>query len=217
MVTKRKSVKVRDSEQTRNELIGAVGAILTESGFRALTSTNIARKAGRHWSLVSYYFEDIDALKKAYINDKDYWPPFFERFKISANPGKKELQALFTSLMQENFRFFWANPQMRQIILWQISEDNILLKGISDAREAEGEKLLALTDVYFKDSGINVRALMALVLGGIYYVILHAKTNKSTVAGIDANKGDDQQQILNTISQVISWAWQAAGEKNATK
>jgi AcrR family transcriptional regulator len=213
MVTRRKSVKIRDSEQTRRDFINAVGGVLSESGFRGLTVTNVARKAGKHWSLLSYYFEDIDALKKAYINDRDYWPPFFERFKLGANPSKKELQALFTNLMQENFRFFLANSQMQQIILWQISEDNLLLKGISEAREVEGEKLLALTDSYFKDSGISIRALMAILLGGIYYAVLHAKTNKSTVAGIDANRVKDQQAVLKTISQVINWAWEAADEK----
>jgi AcrR family transcriptional regulator len=213
MVTKRKSIKVRDGEQTQQNLINAVGSILTESGFRALTTTNIARKAGKHWSLVKYYFDDIDQLKKAYIKERDYWPPFFERFKVSQNPTKKEVQTLFTNLMQENFRFFLTNPQMQQIILWQISEDNLLLKGISDAREVEGKKLLALTDIYFEGTGINIRALMALILGGIYYVILHAKTNKSTVAGVDANMADDQKSILNTISQIIGWAWEAADEK----
>jgi AcrR family transcriptional regulator len=214
MVTRRRSVKVRDSEQTKSELIAAVDDILSESGFRALTATNIARKAGKHWSLLNYYFKDVDELKKAYINDKDYWPPFFDRFKVSENPSKQELQVLFTQLMQENFRFFLTNPQMRQIILWQISEDNILLRGISEAREKEGEKLLVMTDKYFKDSGVNIRALMALILGGIYYVILHAKTNKSTVAGIDANLAADQKAFLNTISQVIAWAWEAVGEKD---
>jgi AcrR family transcriptional regulator len=213
MVTKRKSVKVRDSEQTRRDFIDAVGSILSESGFRGLTVTKVARRAGKHWSLLGYYFEDIDALKKAYINDKDYWPPFFERFKLGVNPGKKELQVLFTNLMQENFRFFLANPQMQQIILWQISEDNLLLKGISEAREREGEKLLALTDIYFEGSGISIRALMAILLGGIYYAVLHAKTNKSTVAGIDVNRVKDQQAVLKTIEQVIAWAWEAADEK----
>ncbi|MCR8556952.1 hypothetical protein KXD93_04835 [Mucilaginibacter sp. BJC16-A38] len=217
MVTKRKSIKVRDGEQTQREFIDAVGAVLCESGFRALTTTNIARKAGKHWGLVKYYFEDIDGLKKAYILDKDYWPPFFERFKLGENPGKEELQALFTNLMQENFRFFLANPSMQQIILWQISEANVLLTGISEAREKEGEKLLALTDVYFKDSGISVRALMAILLGGIYYAVLHAKANKSTVAGIDVNRVKDQQVVLQTIAQVIAWAWGAAGEKERTK
>ena len=213
MVTRRKSIKVRDSEQTQREFIHAAGELLSESGFSALTPVNIARKAGKHWSLIKYYFKDIDGLKKAYISDKDYWPPFFERFRVGENPSKKELEVLFTNLMQENFRFFLANPQMQQIILWQISEDNILLKGISDAREVEGEKLLALTDVYFEGSGISIRALMAILLGGIYYVVLHAKTNKSTVAGIDVNLASDQREILNTISQVIGWAWEAAEKK----
>ena len=117
---------------------------------------------------------------------------------------------MFTELMQENFRFFFSNKEMQQIILWQISETNPLLRCVSENRETEGAKLLAMTDPYFQDTSINFRAILALLLGGLYYITLHACYNKSTVSGIDANKAEDRQEIIKTISDVLSWAWQAA-------
>jgi AcrR family transcriptional regulator len=217
MVTKRKTYKTRDSSQTERDLLDAVGDLLDSAGFSSLKTNNIARKAGRDKNLIRYHFGSLENLLAAYIKEKDYWPPFFERFKLNEKTGDSQLRNLFSDLMQENFRFFAANAKMQQIIRWQISEDNEVLREISNAREREGAKLLALTDSRFKESGINFRALLALLLGGSYYVVLHAATNKSTVSGIDANLKTDREAILETIRQVIGWAWQEAGEKSITK
>lgn len=217
MVTKRKPVKERDSGQTERVLLDAVGELLDESGFSSLKTNQIARKAGKDKNLIRYHFGSLDGLLTAYIREKDYWPPFFERFRLSDHPEKTELENLFSGLMEENFRFFSANGKMQQIIRWQISEDNEVLREVSKGREREGAKLLGLTDPWFKESGVNFRALLALLLGGSYYVVLHAATNKSTVSGIDANLKADREELLKTISQVIGWAWQAAGQKTALK
>jgi len=217
MVTRRKTHKVRDSSQTERALLDAVGELLDESGYRRLKTNSIARKAGKDKNLIRYHFGSLDGLLTVYIREKDYWPPFFERFRLGEKPGDKELQSLFTDLMQENFRFFAGNAKMQQIIRWQISEDNAVLRDISNAREREGAKLLELTDPFFSDSGINFRALLALLLGGSYYLVLHAATNKSTVSGIDANLKNGREEILQTIDQVINWAWETAKEKKKTK
>jgi len=213
MVTKKKTVKVRDSDVTQRDLLDAVGRILSEQGFRGLKTNEIARHVGKDKNLIRYYFENLEGLEKAYIAEKDYWPPFFERFKIGGDSTLDEVKNMFTELMQENFRFFLANPEMQQIILWQISEANPLLTHISEQREIEGAKLLGLTDPYFKDSGVDFRMILALLLGGIYYVVLHARYNKSTVSGIDVNRPKDRDSLIKTIEQVLEWAWQAAENK----
>jgi len=210
MVTKRKLIRERDSERTQQDLLDAVGKILAKEGFRGLTTKAITDLAGKDKNIIRYHFKSLKELQKAYIDEHDHWPPFFQRFNLGLSPEKDQVQRMFTELMQENFRYFLGNKEMQQIILWQISEDNPLLRCVSDSREKEGAKLLALTDPYFKDSGVNFRAILALLLGGIYYVVLHARYNKSTVSGVDANEADDQRELIKTIGQVIDWAWDAA-------
>jgi hypothetical protein len=147
-------------------------------------------------------------LQKSYIKENDYWLNFFEDFRIPENPGRQELEALFVDLMKANFGFFRDNIEMQKIILWQISESNPLMRSVSDSREREGGKLLEMTDAFFRDSGTNFRALVALILGGTYYLVLHAETNKSTVCGIDINLEKDREAILTCIEQLLRLAWQ---------
>lgn len=212
MTKSRRKGRIRDAEATKAQLLEAVSEIMKESGHTHLKVMKIARRIGKDKNLIRYYYNSLANLQKLYIREKDYWHPFFERFRLDGDVKEEEVRTLFVELMQENFKFFWDNPEMQRIILWQISEQNPLMRSISEAREIEGAKLLAKTDPYFVFSGVNFRTVIALLLGGIYYVVLHASMNKSTVCGIDANWERDREDIIKTVEQIINWAWKAAKE-----
>jgi AcrR family transcriptional regulator len=197
------------------KLIDAVGEILKEKGYAGLGINRIALRAGVSKELIYRYYEGVNNLVKTYIHSKDYWLPLFDQIRLDAAlvKGEQEVLEIFISLFQEQFRFFFKEPEMQKFILWQISEINPLMRSISEKRESEGAKLLALTEDHFRDSGINFKVVAALLLGGIYYVVLHASANKSTVAGIDANLERDREEILRTIEQILNWAWEAAAQK----
>lgn len=212
MATPRKKYKVRDAEATKQRLIEVVGLILQQQGHHALRTNNIARFVGRNKNVIRHHFLGLNNLKRKYISEKDYWMPFFERFQVSDSANGTELKDMFIQLMQENLRFFFDDREMQKIILWQISDDDILMKNISDAREAEGEKLFRLTDKFFAGTDVNFRAIIGLLLGGSYYMVLQANSIKGKVAGIDVNEHRGMEEVNRTIAQVISWAWKAAEE-----
>lgn len=195
---------------TMQEFISAVGSILKLEGHTGLRVNRIARYCGRNRSLIGRYFSGLAGLQRAYIMEKDYWLPFFKRFVLTDTDGLAEIKETFTALMQENFRSFLSTSEMQNIILWQISESNELMTAISNDREQQGEKLFGITDPSFKDTNVNFRAVIGLLLGGIYYMVLHARSNKSAVCGIDLNRELDQVEILHTIEQIIGWACTAA-------
>ncbi|QKJ32844.1 TetR/AcrR family transcriptional regulator [Mucilaginibacter mali] len=205
----------KNRDETMRKLIDAVGEILKEKGYAGLGINRIALRAGVSKELIYRYFEGLNNLVKIYIHSKDYWLPLFDKIQTHPSPGKDQVLDTFIALFQEQFRFFFQEPEMQKFILWQISEVNPLMRSISEKRETEGAKLLALTEDHFRDSGINFKAVAALLLGGIYYVVLHASANKSTVAGIDANLERDREEILKTIEQILVWAWEAAAQKKS--
>ncbi|SEN82357.1 hypothetical protein SAMN05216436_12291 [bacterium A37T11] len=197
----------RDAEETKKELIQAVGEIWRELGFGGLTLNKVANWLRKSKTLINHHFGSLNGLIKAYINSKDYWKPIFDRFRPGENPGPEELEQLFTGLMQANFDAFARDEEMQQIILAQVSQRSALLKAISDQRELEGDRLLKLTDVFFRGSGLNFRGVIALILGGSYYIIWHARNNRSKVSGIDINWEHDRQELKKTIEQVIGLFW----------
>lgn len=216
MKARRNEPKLRDAGETRRQILEAASQIVVEEGFSGLTATRIAVMIGKDRTIVNHHFGSMANLKRTYIRAKDYWVPFFERFRLPETSSALQTRTLFSELMQENFRYFRNNVEMQKIILWQISEQTPLMRRISEERELEGAKLLGMADAFFKDSGISFKAVEALLLGGIYYIVMHAENNKSTVCGIDVNQERDRAIVLETIGQVIDWAWEKAVENKET-
>ena len=214
MATKRKTVKIRDTEATNRRFVAAVRKIMRDHGHHMLSQNHIALMAGRDRKLIGRNFGSKNNLLERYITEADYWPPFFERYKIDGSADQKEVREMFTALMLENFSRFYGDTEMQKIILWQISERNPLLRSISEKREREGKVLLKLTDPTFLKTEVSFQAILCLLLGGSYYVALHAHTNKSSVCGIDINWEHDRKLLEKTIAQVIGWAYEHAHEQN---
>ncbi|QEC62442.1 TetR/AcrR family transcriptional regulator [Mucilaginibacter ginsenosidivorans] len=202
----------KNKDETMKRLIEAVGQILKDKGYTGLGVNKIAFQAGVSKELIYRYFDSLNNLLKAYISGKDYWQPLLTELSVAAIEKPPDMLQLFVTLLQDQFRFFYEEKEMQKFILWQISELNVLMRSISENRESEGAKLLNLTDEHFRDSGINFRPIVALLLGGIYYVILHAENNRSTVAGVDANLEKDREELLIAIEQILTWAWEKAAE-----
>jgi len=97
---------------------------------------------------------------------------------------------------------------MQDIILWEITEHADLLNSISNVREIIGHVIFEKMDTVFKDTGINLRAISAILVSGIYYMILHAKKNESTICEINVSSVAGQKEILKAVRQIINWAFE---------
>ncbi|MEJ2901686.1 TetR/AcrR family transcriptional regulator [Pedobacter panaciterrae] len=210
MNQRKRPYKRRNPELTKQTLVDTVGQILTEQGYQGLGVNKIGYRAGVSKKMIYWYFDSYNDLIRAYIRARDFWRPVFERFGLAKPPKKEELPDYISDIFQEQFKSFYNNPELQKMILWQISEPNAMLRKISEEREAEAEPIAELTDSHFKDSDINFRAVLALVLGGIYYVVWHANTNKSKVCGIDINQERDREALQKAIRQVIHSVWKSA-------
>jgi hypothetical protein len=203
----------RDKDGSIQRMIDAVGTILREKGHKFLYLNEIARTADVGKWQVNEYFGGVLPLVKAYILKKDYWLPHFDALKESPLPSRSELLQFYTNILQDQFRFFLETVEMQKFILWQISESHPLMRTISERRETEGLRLMALANAHFKDSDVNFKAVIAMILGGGYYIGLHASTKNSAVTGIDVNNERDKEIFIRTMGLILEWAWKAAEEK----
>ncbi len=204
--------KPRDKEGTMQLLIDAVGLILKEDGYQGLGVNKVALRAGVHKKNIYNYFGSYNNMLKSYIRSKDFWNPVFEKFHLSDSPKGDEVHQYIRSIFQEQFKYFFSEQEMQEFIHWQVSQPNALLREISEEREYQGAKIAKLTVPHFADSGVSLRAVLALILGGIYYVVWHADKNKSVVCGLDINEPKQREELIETIGQLIDWTWEAAAK-----
>jgi len=213
MTKSRGLYKPRDKEETRQRLIDAISDIIRESGYKGLGVNKVALRAGVHKKNIYTIFGSYNNLLKTYIRSKDFWTPVFEKFQLSDSPKGDELQDYLKCIFQEQFKYFFSEKEMQAFIHWQISEPNTLLRQISQEREEQGAQIASLTADHFKGTGISMRSVLALILGGIYYIVWHADKNKSVVCGLDINEQKQREELIETIGMLIDWTWEAAAKK----
>lgn len=200
------SVRIKNKELTKRKLIEAVSTIIRTEGYTGLGVNRIAKQAGVHKKLIYRYFETVERLIESYVIEKDYWLLASNQLYNRPVSDTVDLKEAALGILEDQFNFFYQEKEMQQLILWEISGKSNLMKSISAAREHLGEDFLQLTDDYFKGSDINFRALSALLSAGIYYLVLHAPV--SSYCGISIQQTEDREELVRTIRQVITMAFE---------
>ncbi len=214
MATPKKLNKIRDYDRTRKRLLEVVGEILKETGFTGLKTNNVAKRLGKDKKLIRYYFQSLYNLEKEFILEKDHWLAFFKQMELPADEdGVKEL---FITLVNEHFNSFMQSTEMQKIMLWQLTENNPLIKSIADYREKEAERLLAAAE-QFIEPGTAFRVVLALVFGGLYFLSLQASAGKATIWGVDINLEKDREELIRAAEKIIRQAWIISESRDTQK
>jgi len=207
----------RNKELTKRKLIDAVGEIFRKEGHTGLGVNKVARLAGVSKKMIYKHFNgSFNNLIEEYILETDYWMIFGDRVQELIDNQSSSSQKLITDILQNQFRYFYLDKQMQKLILWEVSTDSELMRSIHRTREATGQKLLELTDQHFAGTGVNFRAVAALLVAGIYYTILHTRFNGGFFSDIDLSTEEGRQEILRAVEMIVGWAYRAAETKDAS-
>lgn len=209
------SARPKNRALTERRLIDAVGVVIRTKGYKSLGVNVVAKEADVNKKLIYRYFGTFEKLVEAYILENDYWMNLSRKMEnviqCKSDPG--DMKEVIVSLLEGQFAYFFEHQAMQDIILWEVTEHEALLNSISNVREIIGHVIFEKMDTVFKDTGINLRAVSALLVSGIYYMILHARKNESTVCEINVRSEAGQQEILKAVRQIINWAF----ERTATE
>jgi AcrR family transcriptional regulator len=206
-----------NKERSMQRLINAVGEIIRTKGYTGLSASSIAKAGGLDRKLISLYFGSTDHLIETYIRQKDYWVSSVNSAKSEIgqleNAGIKEI---ITTLLHKQFDFFYNEEEMQKIVIWQISEQSDIMFKIAEEREKLGTDLFIMADAELDKSVVDIRAVGALMVAGIYYLVLHSASNNSLFCEIDINTNAGRERIKNAITLIIQDTFnrQNASKKN---
>lgn len=200
---------VRNKERTKENLISALGEILKKDGFSGLNISRVAEKAKVDRRLIYDYFGSLEGLVKEYLNTNDYWKMSPEEVGDIVETSKADAgKTLAYNVLENQFDSLIKNEEMRRIITWGLSEKLPILKALDLKREDIGNQVLTeVFDKHFEGSDKNFRALYALLMGGVYYLTLHAKMQENPFCGIDLQQPSGQEEIKKALKQFIELAY----------
>ncbi|SEK65438.1 TetR/AcrR family transcriptional regulator [Parapedobacter koreensis] len=201
----------RNKELTKKKLIDSVGEVLRREGYTKLGVNNIANHAGVSKKLIYRYFESVDNLIEAYIKEMDFWMTLRSQEDELANIHSHNFgRDLASTFLGSLFEHLEDRPEAQKIILYELSENNKLLHEISMVREMFGSKLFKMTDPIFEGTGIDLRAVYAILLGGVYYMTLHANGAGGTVCEIDSKKDEGKQRLIKAMETIVEMCYNEA-------
>lgn len=204
----------RNKERTKLKLIHAVGEIIRTEGYTKLGVNRIADTAGVSKKLIYRYFGTADNLIETYIKSKDYWMVFRESIgELADRPGDDYGRGFMSTILQNLYEHLSDAPEAQKIILWEISEKSRLMREISDAREELGSELFAMIDPLFEKTNIDIRAILALLLGGVYYLALHSNATGGSFCEIGTEKEERQKRLFKSLGDILEWAYTEAARQ----
>ncbi len=213
MVKKTYNGAKNNKERSMQKLIDAVGCIIRTEGYTGLNALNIAKTAGLNRGLINLYFGSLDHLVETYVRKKDYWVAAAgSAGELMAEKKGQHTREILEALLVNQLDYFSKEDEMQKIVLWQISQRSKIMFEIAEEREKLGEGFFNLADPYFENTDIDLRAVAGLLVGGIYYMILHAKSNDSLFCQIDVNSEQGKDRMKKAIKNILSDTYKRASD-----
>lgn len=192
----------RNKERTKQRFLDAVEEILITKGIAGLKVNDIAKIAGLDKKLIYKYFGGTDQLMDEYIRTKDFWSNVKgEKVPDVITDGG---EAFVEEMLLLQFDQVAKDKAFQKLILWRLSEQRESLQKLTAAQEANGETLLqSITDPHFGARSAQFRAIMAVIIGGAYYLDLYAAVNGSVFCGIDLATESGRTEIRKALSFLV--------------
>lgn len=203
---------IRNKERSKEKFLEAVGKILETKGYSGLKVNDIATTAGVDKKMIYNYFGGTDQLIDEYISSLDFWSNIDGNTAPEIADGGQEFSK---QLLTQQFDYVASNKNLQKILLWGVAEKRNSLRNIADERERNGEQLFnQIADPYFAENALQYRAIMAILISGIYYLNLYKGVNAETFCGIDLTKNEGSQQIKGALGKIIDLVYENHNKEN---
>ena len=192
----------RNKARTKQRFLDAVEEILITQGTAGLKVNDIAKVAGLDKKLIYKYFGSTDQLMDEYIQTKDFWSNVKgEKVPDVITDGG---QAFIEEMLLLQFDQVARDKAFQKLLLWRLTEQRESLQKLTVAQEGNGETLLTrITDPHFGSQSSQFRAIMALLIGGAYYLDLYTGVNGSVFCGIDLETESGRNEIRKALSFLL--------------
>lgn len=200
---------IRNKERSKKKFLDAVGKILKTKGYAGLKVNDIASTAGVDKKMIYTYFGGMDGLIDEYIRSQDYWIKVtddkIDKIIPDINDGGKQF---IEEMLLSQFDYVYKNKEAQKLLLWSISESRKSLRKLIDTQEENGEHIFEnIFKPHFQDKSEDFRAIMAIMVSGLYYLNMFASVNGSIFCGLDMNSAEGRERIKRAISFLVEQSY----------
>jgi len=181
-----------------HDVLQAVGSLIEEVGFANVTLTGVADRAKIEPAVFYRRYANLEELFSKYTQKYDYWLGSLAE-NLPKNVSEEEsylwiMDNLITALLK--------NKGMQQLLIWELSDDNATTRRTSKLREIVNEPSIRMLEKTFSGSGLDINVISAMMISGIYYLVLHR--NRSLFCDVDFNSKAGKDRLRLGVKQMSS-------------
>lgn len=181
----------RTNVDIQADIIKAAESLIKKKGFASMLVTELIKKA-RIEPLVFYNrYDNLSEFYDEFVKRYDYW--FKDILMDIKFPTDSEFG--YISIFKDVHKSLQDKSVMLELLRWEIAEGNETTVRTAMLREMHTLPLVNAYEGKFKD--IDISAISALIIGGIYYLNLHR--DRSKFADIDLNTEQGRKRIEKAL------------------
>lgn len=117
--------------------------------------------------LIYHYFNSLDGLIAAYIQQHDYWINFDEQL-----PDKKHIGEFIKEIFKRQIAMLRQGYTLRRLYRWELTSNNTFIKELWEKREAKGVWLANTVGKLSKHPQKETAAMASIFTAAISYLSL---------------------------------------------
>lgn len=192
----------RTNEEIHRDLFENLAVAIKEIGFQKLTLQDVCRYANVRPNVIYHRYGSLNGLLEAFNKSQhDYWTGSISDKNLELlirNPKEYYFHiadGLIDALYDENGWFLAS-------LIWEMTDDNELTRSLAGKREIVTTQLTQYLDGLFANSSLDSRAINAILMAGIYYLII--RRERSSFNGIDFSSEEGRVRLTQAIRSLIS-------------
>lgn len=194
--------RIRNRAATEQAILDAAKRLLAEEGFQNFGINAVARGAGCDKQLIYRYYGGLDGLVEAIGTDLGSWV----KDRIPDDTGGMFLLT-YGDLMERLALLFLdalrADPLMRRIVAWEVSENSEQVRRLSEARsKALGGWIERMRGSLLPPKGIDAVAVNALIFSAIQHLVLSAAVGDQC-AGLALKTTKDWEKAATALRRIV--------------
>ena len=141
--------------------------------------------------------EDIDDFVEKFVRNYDYW------LSDNVTLDTKNLSPVenMNHIIQTLIDSLAANPVMQKLIAWELNENTYVTRRTAQNRDNNSQEVIHYFENQLKANDINFNVGCAILIGGVYYLIMHK--DLATFNNIDFSTDEGMQMLKETVSKMI--------------
>ena len=171
-----KKIRIRrTNEQLDKEVISEFEKLVGEFGFGNVNLSALMKAADLEANVFYRRYGSMDNLYDRLAKQYDFW--------INNTIDISTLNTLFRNLSE--------NSVMQKLLLYEMTTINSTTKRSAETRDVMNLNLITFYENLFAPAKINIKSIASILIGGIYYLILHKECAKICTIDYKTKEGEN--------------------------